>query len=604
MNAPVWDLSIAYSGTDDPAIAVDIAFVRECLDRLAGWQSAAADCATLQRALSLAELARIRACNLFEYSGCLLAVDSGDEAARKLSGQVDVLLADLTQAFEPFDDQLVRMPTPELDKVLAGEDDSGPLERFRFQIDLQRELRDSRLSVGQEQLLAAMTVDGRNAWSRLYDRLTGGLDVELELADGSRERIGLSQAASILYGGDTLRREPAWRGVRAQMEVHAESIAAILNALSGWRLSEYEKRSHTRPVHFLDPSLHDSRIQRATLDTLLQVAWDNVDVGRKAAKLMAGTYGTDTLQPWDQFAAMPAPAGVQAREYSFSEAIDIIRECFAGVHPEMGEFVDIMVKRRWIDAAPQPRKQLGAFCGGFSVHRTPVVFMTWGNSMSDVLTLAHELGHAFHSWVMRDMPYSHSDYPMTLAETASIFAESVVRDSLLARAESGYERRQMLFEEMSSALGFLVNIPVRYEFERTFYEQRAQGELSVRSLRELMASAWSRWYGDSMSQVDDMFWASKLHFSIAEVSFYNYPYLFGYLFSMGVYAQREQRGQAFFPDYLRLLRATGSASAEDLAREHLQVDLAKPDFWQASVDIARARIEAFEKLLLEESGGG
>jgi oligoendopeptidase F len=265
----------------------------------------------------------------------------------------------------------------------------------------------------------------------------------------------------------------------------------------------------------------------------------------------------------------------------------------------MGDFVHMMVERRWIDAAPQPRKQLGAFCSGFSAHRIPVVFMTWGGSMSDVLTLAHELGHAYHSWVMRDMPFSHSDYPMTLAETASIFAESVVRDSLLARAETNYEKRLMLWEEMSAALGLMVNIPVRFEFEREFYERRKQGEVSVSGLRELMSAAWSRWYGDSTTRSDDMFWASKLHFSIAEMSFYNYPYLFGYLFSQGVYAQREQRGDSFFDDYVALLRATGSMPAEELALKHLGVDLGQPDFWQASIDIAARQIDAYEQLLDE-----
>ena len=600
MNVPVWDLSIAYSGLDDSKIATDIASVRDRLADLSQWRESAAECTILQQALGQVELARITAFNLAEYTGCLLAVNSGDEPARKLSGQLDKLIAELAQAFEPFDDRLVRMELAELEQVLTGQDEAGPLERFRFAIEQRRRLRDSRLSVAEEQLLSAMAVDGRNAWGRLYDRLTGGLDVQLKLADGSCEQMGLSQAASILYGSDRQRREPAWRGVRAQMETHAESIAAILNALSGWRLSEYEKRSHTRTLHFLDPSLHDSRIERSTLDCLLQVAWDNVDLGRKAATLIAELYQAPQLDPWDELAAMPAADGVAVKEYSFPEAIDIIRTCFAGVHPEMADFVDMMVARGWIDAAPQPRKQLGAFCSGFSAHRTPLVFMTWGNSMSDVLTLAHELGHAFHSWVMRDLPFSQSEYPMTLAETASIFAESVVRDALLARAESGYEKRLMLFEEVSSALGFLVNIPVRYEFERAFYEQRAAGELSVRALRELMAASWSRWYGDAMSQADDMFWASKLHFSIAEVSFYNYPYLFGYLFSKGVYAQREQRGEAFYPDYVKLLRATGSMSAEDLAREYLQVDLAKPDFWQASVDIARSQVDAFERLLRED----
>ncbi|MFT5483498.1 MAG: oligoendopeptidase F [Halieaceae bacterium] len=597
MNAPEWDLSIAYAGLDDPQIETDIAFVCNKLLVLANWHGRSSEIEILQQAISAGERALIAAYNLAEYAGCLVAVNSADGPARRLSGQIDKLLSELTQAMEPFADALLRFDEADLNAVLGGSDASGPLERFRFEIMEQRKLRDSRLSVSEEQLLAAMSVDGRNAWGRLYDGLTGGLDVALELADGTEETVGISQAASILYGGDAQRRAPAWHGIRAQMETHSESIAAGLNALSGWRHSEHAKRSHTVDVHFLDPSLHASRIDRGTLDCLLQVAWDNVDVGRKAAKLMATVFGTEALEPWDQLAAMPAAAGESVPYYSFAEAIEIVRESFAGVNPEMGEFVQMMVERRWIDAAPQPRKQLGAFCSGFSAHRTPVVFMTWGNSMSDVLTLAHELGHAYHSWVMRDMPFSHSDYPMTLAETASIFAESVVRDALLKRAGSNYERRLMLWEELSAALGFLVNIPVRFEFERDFYQQRQGGELDVPALRQLMSETWTRWYGDSMTRADDMFWASKAHFSIADTSFYNYPYLFGYLFSLGVYAQRKERGADFFESYVAMLRSTGNMTAEEVAREHLGVDLGQPDFWLKSIDIARAQVNAFEDLL-------
>ena len=317
MNAPEWDLSIAYSGLDDPKIPADIAFVRDRLSDLLRWCEAAEQSPVLQQALSQSELARISASNLAEYASCLLAVNSGDEAARQLSGQVDRLMADLEQAFEPFDQRLIRMDASELEQVLAGQDDHGPLERFRFELEQRRRLRDSRLDVAQEQLLSLMAVDGHSAWSHLYNRLTGALDVELKLPDGSREVIGLSQAASIVKGSDSLRREPAWRAIRAQMETHAESIAAILNALAGWRLSEYQKRSHTRPVHFLDASLHDSRIDRRTLDCLIEVTWNNVEVGRKAAKLMAELYQTKALEPWDELASMPAPAGVQVREYSF-----------------------------------------------------------------------------------------------------------------------------------------------------------------------------------------------------------------------------------------------------------------------------------------------
>ncbi|HAS62158.1 MAG TPA: oligoendopeptidase F, partial [Vibrio sp.] len=243
---------------------------------------------------------------------------------------------------------------------------------------------------------------------------------------------------------------------------------------------------------------------------------------------------------------------------------------------------------------------LGAYCTKFAATRSPLVFMTWGGSRSDLMTLAHELGHAFHNWVMRDMPLCQTRYPMTLAETASIFAENIVRDYLLSKAETREEQIEMLWEELSSAYALMINIPVRYEFEKRFYEQRQEGELSAEQLCQLMSDTWKEWYGDSMSEADSYFWASKLHFSISEVSFYNYPYLFGYLFSKGVYAQRESKGEQFYTDYVELLRDTGSMMAEDVVERHLGMDLTQTDFWQQSIDMLNEKLTQFEALLSHE----
>lgn len=441
-----------------------------------------------------------------------------------------------------------------------------------------------------------MSVDGKNAWGRLYDNITGSMTVTLALSNGDQETIGLSQAASILYGSDENRREPAWRAIQLAMKQNQESFSAILNALSGWRLAEYEKRSATASVHFLESSLHGSRIEQATLDSMMSVAKKNRAVGQKAARLMAKMFGTEKLTPWDQLASMPPLSG-SASTYSFDEAIDIIKEAFGSVSQEMADFVALMVTNGWIDAAPQSTKRLGAYCTKFADSRTPLVFMTWGDSMSDVLTLAHELGHAFHNWVMRDMPLCKTKYPMTLAETASIFAENAVRDALLAKAKTKEDKIEMLWEELSSALALTINIPVRYEFEKSFYEQRSTQELGPEQLSELMSKTWNDWYGDSMSEPDSLFWASKLHFSIPEVSFYNYPYLFGYLFSIGVYAQREAKGDSFYRDYVNLLRDTGSMRAEDVVNKHLQMDLTKEFFWQQSLDRVSKQIDEFERLI-------
>ncbi|MGR5145716.1 M3 family oligoendopeptidase [Photobacterium alginatilyticum] len=595
MNAPSWDLSIAYESLSDPKISQDMKTAKEKVADFAVLDPTALG--DLMKAIALKDQLTIIVRTLSSYANCLSSVDASDDGAKKLAGSVDKLFSEFEQAFNPFIQAVIHLNDDEFNTVLAGNDDLGELEAYRFKLERERLKRNRLLSVGEEQLLSAMNVDGRNAWGRLYDNLTGSLSVTLKLKDGSEESMGLSQAASILYGPDSERREPAWKAISEVMCVHEQSFAAILNGLAGGRLTEYEKRSYTEQVHFLDSSLHSSRIEKETLEAMLKVARGNQSVGRKAGLQMAKLFGTEKLKPWDELASMPAIKEGESESYSFEQGISIIREAFAGVDQEMADFVDMMVERQLIDAAPQPTKRLGAYCTKFVNTRTPLVFMTWGGSMSDVLTLAHELGHAFHNWVMRDMPVVRSEYPMTLAETASIFAENIVRDALLEKAESDRDRLMMLWEEAQATLALMINIPVRFEFEQAFYEQRQQGEFTPAQFRELMASTWREWYGEAMDETNDMFWASKLHFSIPELSFYNYPYLFGYLFSKGVYAQRAVKGEQFYSDYKALLRDTGSMTAEEVVQKHLGIDIRQPEFWQQSVDMVSAQIDAFEQLI-------
>lgn len=595
MSAPSWDFSFVYQSLQDPALQNDLA---RCSDNIAALKTLASDTVeNCQKALSLFDEASVLLQSVASYSSCLATVDATNAEAKAMVVKTDVMASNLQQAFSPFEDRLATCDDAFFAKTLEGADEAGSYQRHAFSLSRLRKQQVFRLSVPEEQLLSAMQVDGKNAWGRLYDDITGTMKVTLKFADGGEETLGLSQAASLLYGGDTYRREPAWRAIREAMGNQEVTFAAILNALAGNRLTEYEKRSHTQPLHFLTPALEEGRIVQPTLDAMMQVTEASQSLARRAANAMAKIFGTGQLHPWDEMAAMPSFGSTPAAVYSFDEAIAIIRRAFASVDSEMAAFVDMMVEQKLIDAAPQPNKSLGAYCTKIAKTRTPLVFMSFGGSMSDVLTLAHELGHAFHNWVMRDMPFVETEYPMTLAETASIFAENVVRDALLEGAKSEHDKLLMLWEEAQTAVALMLNIPVRYHFEKAFYEQRQKGECSPAQLRALMANTWTAWYGDAMSEPNDLFWATKLHFSIAEISFYNYPYLFGYLFSTGVYATRKQKGDSFYTDYKSLLRDTGRMSAEGVAKTHLGVDLTKPDFWQESIRITEKRIEAFEALV-------
>ncbi|MEZ9410565.1 M3 family oligoendopeptidase [Vibrio lentus] len=597
MTTPSWDLSIAYRDLDDAKIEQDIELIQQCIELLYLHVEKRHIILAMQNAIQTSEAAGTLLSTINTFANCHASVDATHTEAKALLGRVAKLNSEMSQAFSPYEDTLIHAEPEFVNAVL--EHDSADVAGQRFAIESSRKLSSSRLSVAEEQLLAAMKVDGRDGWGRLYDNLTGALKLSLKL-NGEDEALGFSQAASLLYGSEFDKQEPAWRAVQGAMKTHQESFASTLNALAGWRLTENKKRSKISDVHFLDPSLHGSRIVPETLDTMMSVAKANRAVGQKAGLLMARVHGLDEMKPWNHLAAMPPLGDSESKVYPFDEAIEVIKTAFAEVNPEMADFVALMVENGWIDAAPAANKRLGAYCTKFAATRTPLVFMTWSGSRSDLMTLAHELGHAFHNWVMKDMPLCQTRYPMTLAETASIFAENIVRDHLLKQAQTRNEKLEMLWEELSSSLALMVNIPVRFEFEKAFYEQRKKGELTAKQLCDLMETTWKEWYGDAMTEADPYFWASKLHFSISQVSFYNYPYLFGYLFSKGVYAQRDAKGEQFYGDYVSLLRDTGSMMAEEVVQKHLGMDLTQADFWQQSIDMVKVQIDEFERLLNQE----
>ncbi len=234
--------------------------------------------------------------------------------------------------------------------------------------------------------------------------------------------------------------------------------------------------------------------------------------------------------------------------------------------------------------------------------------MTFNDSANDVRTLAHEAGHAFHSHVMREVrPLAHQ-YPMTLAESASTFAEMILTEGLLADPGIGdKEKARILDLETAHATIYLMDIPVRYEFEKRFHEERSKGEVAVSRLKELMVSTQRELFGDLLipGGEDPLFWASKLHFYITGVTFYNFPYTYGFLLSRGLFARFREEGAGFLPRYEQFLRLTGSAAAEEVARSTVGCELESPDFWRGAIETLREPVEQLEALLpgLEKSPG-
>ena len=606
-----WDLSSEYESADCPAIDADLYSASELMDQMIepnsvllplleeagglGVEEAMEAIEAAREIHRISEEVRPLLGNPDSYADCCMSVDSQDEAAQVLSGRLQSYQKRFMELSQPWSQFLDLVTTDVIEVYLAGE----LTKSTRFVVEHARKRRDFNLSLDEENLVSGLAQDGIHAWGRLYDQLAGTLTCDV-LVGNETQSMGLAETNGLLQKPDDRTRENAWRAINESWGEQVESCAAAINAIAGWRLEMGRRRSIKSPVHFLDSPAHMNRISRSTLDVVLSVAKESIPLARRAAVLQAKAYGKERYGPWDQ--RSPAPSiGGEDRPIPYPEALELIASAYRSVDPTMGEFVEMMAERKWIEGTVGSRKRPGAYCTGFPKSRTPRVYMTYTGGASDVITLAHELGHAFHSWTMKDLPDSQRSYGMSLAETASTFGETIVRDALLERAETPSEELAIAWEETGALISFILNIPTRFEFEKNFYEARQERPVRPDELKALMSQAWEKWYGESLSEPDPLFWANKLHFFISGLSFYNFPYLFGYLFSLGVYAKRARFGDEFFPRYEGLLRDTGRMTAEDLAAKHLDVDLTRPDFWRETVAMLKPRVNHFEKLVNDVS---
>ncbi len=595
-----WDNSAFYAHSNDPKIRTTVEQIKQTIATIAD------QCDAFNKLIETAEtlpddqfapvIDRIRGIhdqtnhlhntlnNLQTFISSILSVNARDAHASEWKPTLQQLSAELDQATKALDVFLKRVSDRFIDQLILD----PKLTELSFFLNHERKLKDQLLSLPAEKLITGLAVSGLESWDNLYTELAGNLSCTV-----NGESMGLAKAFNLQSSPDRTLRAAAWNATQTAWKTQSETVASILNAINGWRIEETKQRGTQRVLHYLDKSCHQSNIDRSTLNALMDSTYQRRSIGQRALKAMGKVLNIEAMHPWD----LPAPApSSNPTKMSFEAAIDLIANAFRQLTPEMGDFAVMMAQKGWIDAKPTANRSTGAYCTGFAEPREPRIFMTFEGSMNNVLTLAHELGHAWHNWVMRDLPRHQTFYAMTLAETASIFAETLVRDALFQQATTPEEKLAIAWEEASAAAVFLLNIPARFTFEEKLVESRQQGFVIADRLKTMMGESWQHWYEDSLASYDEMFWASKLHFSIADLGFYNYPYLFGYLFSLGIYAQKERYGAAFNDLYTNLLRDTGRMTAEDLVQTHLKQDIRQPEFWQASLAIVDRGVSRLEAL--------
>jgi oligoendopeptidase F len=597
MNAPLmnWDLSPYFPSFDgaeyrafNEALRIDVRTATAGAKELEPLRSDNVD--AWAALLVSYEGLSTRLSHVWSYVHALASCDAKNESFRKESSRLAVLGAEMQKlAVELFrgvrdaDDDamgaLVAMPS---------------LENAKFY--LQRLRDEARLSMdaAREGLAADLGTDGIHAWGRLYDTVAGTLNFEMQWPDGRSERLPMSRRRSLTSNADPLVRKAAFDGGNVAWQGVADVTSAALNAIAGTRHTLYAQRGIQ---HFLDVAIFDAAISRKTLDAMFEAVEDNAEVARRFLRLKARALGQKQIGWWDLEAPLPLKS---SQEVSWDGAQEMVRGAFSRAYPELSKFFDQVITRNWVEHEPREGKQPGAYCTSSPLINESRVFMTFQGALSDVSTLAHEVGHAYHNWVMRDLRGMARNYPMTLAESASTFAEMVLSDGLLENPEISEEQQAVLLsEQLGDATAFLLDIPVRFQFEKEFYDRRRREEVGTSELSELMTKTQRRIFGDTLAQggEDPLFWASKLHFYISGVSFYNFPYTFGYLLSRGLYAQFKAEGPAFLPRYERLLKLTGSGLAHDVAKEALGRDLESREFWQEGIRSLESPLNQLEKLL-------
>jgi oligoendopeptidase F len=521
------------------------------------------------------------------FAGCLTSQDVDDDEAHRIEAEVDELYSRWSMLYASLE-SFSKNQNDESWGRLTGRDD---ISTIAFPLNEMRDQARLKMPEEMEKLALELAVNGYHAWNRLYDKMAGDLRVRIR-KNGKSETISLGQNAARLSEPDREVRRDAFVKMEKTWKKQANLAAMTLNSQAGFRLALYKNRKWDSPL--FEPLLN-ARLKQESLDAMWQAIVDGRTRFKDYIKAKTKLLGINRFCWYDQ----AAPVGKSTRRFSFGEAGDFIVEHLGGFSGEMSDFARRALDKKWVEAEDRPGKAAGGWCSRIPIRKESRIFMTFTGNYDGLLTLAHELGHAYHGFVLRDLPPFSQHYPMTLAETASIFNELRVTDAAFETSKDPDEKLMLLDQKLQNAMTYFCNIHTRFLFDSRFYEERKKGIVGRDRLSELMLETQEEAFMgllDKKKGYHPLFWASKLHFFITGQPFYNFPYTFGFLFASGVYDRAMKEGPAFAKDYRALLADTGSMTTEDVAQKHLGVDLTKEEFWRDAVARALADVDSFVSL--------
>ena len=598
LSAPRWDLSNVYPSLESKEfqaafeeykkqVAAFGKFFKNKLSK-ANAKTSAKDLAPLVgKAIDQINKIQTLSTSLYYYIYSFVSTDSRNKLAMKTMSEFEQASLPMTQLLTQFTAWLGRF-APKLDQVVKNNKTAAA---HAFLLREAAEQSKYLMSEAEEALAAELSLSGGNAFGKLQGTVTSQLAVDFEL-DGKTQKLPMPALINLRSHPDEATRRRAYEAENQAWETVKETLAACMNGVKGETNSLYKKRGRKDALH---SAIDAARIDRKTLDAMLASMKDSFPMFRKYFQAKAKKFGKEKLAWWDVF----APVGKADKEYSFEEARDFILDNFEGFSPELSGLAKRAFDNNWIDAEQREGKRGGAFCMTVPAVKESRILSNFDGSFDQVSTLAHELGHAFHNYCIfkADKTELQRQYPMTLAETASIMCETIVTNAVLSQTSDPQEELALLEAQLNNASQVIVDIYSRFLFEKEVLERRERSELSPDDLNEIMERAQKETYGEGLDErcLQKFMWTWKPHYYSPEFPFYNFPYAFGLLFATGLYAIYQQRGAEFVPDYMNLLASTGEDTAARLAKR-FGIDITKRKFWDDSLAIIGKRVDRYCEL--------
>ncbi|GCE26245.1 oligoendopeptidase F [Dictyobacter alpinus] len=597
-SLPHWNMDVVYPGLQSPEFAQGFAAAVADIDALVQLfdtshvqkqDNLAVDAAlvkTFETVIERYNSVQERVLTLAVYISCFVSTNSRDEVAQARDSELENSLVKLSQLDTRFTAWLGSL---DVEQLIAQ---SAVANAHAYALRRAKAQSLHMMSPAEEALAAELTSSAGLAWSRLHSNITSQLNVPLEL-DGQTQQVPMSMVRNQASSTDREARRRAYEAELAAWKTVAMPLAQALNSIKGEVNTLARKRQWESA---LDVSLFANSIDRQTLDAMLSAARASFPHFRRYLQAKAQALKVPKLAWYD----IVAPLGSNERVWEYGDAERFIVEQFGTFSERLSNYAARAFSEGWIDAEPRPGKRDGAYCTPLRKDESRV-FTNYKASFDGVSTLAHELGHGYHNLNLAERTAIQRSLPMTLAETASIFCETIINHAAMKDAEP-QERLAILEASIQGACQVVVDITSRFLFEQNVFEQRKQRELSVEELNELMLQAQRDTYGDGLDEqtLHPYMWAVKGHYYISDLSFYNYPYMFGLLFGLGLYAQYQQNPETFKQGYDELLSSTGLADAAALAAR-FGIDLRSEAFWAASLDIVRQDIDAFCELVQSQA---